>query len=138
MATLSCIDTIREFPKKISCIRVDRPYTAIQKTSRKYQGDVSVKELVVIDITAFIDNNSDMQLFAHWWYSELINGSLDFTIELMVFGTQHTFTVKMLNDLTDGFQSGVIHDIDMRLEIQDDITTILEQAISDGFCSVCN
>lgn len=134
--SLNCDVTIgREFPVSVSCVLTDG-YSETQPKPKKYLGNKSVKEKMIINATTLLESHDDMQLFAHWWYEELDSGSLDFDIELPVFGTPYVFTVKMLNDISTSLTGSQIREVTMSLEIQNDVGAVIASELSATLCAI--
>jgi len=124
---LVCNNGVREFPTALTCVTKENyKVTADYKKAYGFGGkSVVTVDRVYIDIEVLLDNNVDLSLFTYWFYNEIDRGELDFTIDLIIFGTQKMWTVRIAhgtNYTTDGYGK-----IQLKLELVDTFVATEEQ-----------
>ncbi len=138
---MSCVCTdngLREFPSNLGCIVIDGYGVSHDGDWLGFADEtLTVNETVTAEV--IIKTKTEMALFAHWYYNELLRGTLSFLITIPLFGITRAWEVRMMKGLNEALVgNGVARNIKMELEVLTDIGAIADDAAGDMLCeNIC-
>ena len=142
MMACTCTDNgLIEFPSALGCILVNG-YNAKHGATevKNYLGNKTstYTPKPTINVNVILTSNTDMAIFAAWYYTEILQGTVNFLITMPIFGVTKAWEVKLLNGLEQSLENDVtISNVKMNLELVSDIASTIEDDASSLLCAIC-
>lgn len=87
-----------------------------------YYATRMIPKNLIVSIELNLMTKEDVQSFQQFWYSDLNNGLEPFKITLPIFGEQHEYAARFINDLSARWKNNILPKTQqMQIEILDDI-----------------